>query len=793
MVVNTYLSIVALKPDHPAALAALAARYEAQGRWTDLIQILTRQADAAADSAQRLALHRRVAALWAEKLGKHQNAVASLEKILETDPSDLETCERLKELYTRSRSWKALLEVYQERVPARPGREAARPPGRDGAAGVGAAQRDARGDPPLEPGAGDLRARPRDAGRPGQPVRARAALAGADRDPRSPAPERRRRSGRRAAAAGTPGDAAVREAGRRTRGRRGVPPHPGAAADPRARRARAARDLRAVGRLQRARGAVRRAGGVRRSVRSADGAGRSHRRHDGAHPHARAGRDPVAGEAESARARAQGLRTDPGDRPAEPQGGDGADPALPDGAEVAASAGDLRGAGRPRARRAGGRSRPVDRRAAAASEGSAADLRAAAGLEVAGLSVVRARLRAGADRPRGDRRPRAAGGRSRRVGRAGDAVRRAARGRGAGWRDRRRAAVAVAPIAARRHGPPVPPAGGAAVRRADPQRVGGTRRRGRGGARADPDPDQVVARPGQAAARARRSHDRRHRAREDAVPHRPVRGGEGRRSRGGGTDPGIDHRDRAGDWRQGDQRAGGPRPDAGARGAAGLGRPGRRAAPRDRQRSARRARRAADAHRADSRDAHQGRERDLRHLPQRRRGESSERRRGRRPRAPADGRPRPRRRDLAPGAAVLRAHRQRRAHGGRARDAAAGDPRSRGAPRAAREAARALRRPAEEQRVGLRDGAEAVRGRSRRSRQPRSADPLRRRDPGHRRPDRADARRRQRRRRSRRCAAICSRRSPSCTSSAWAAPATPRRSTPRSWRSSRCIRARSSR
>ena len=117
MVVNTYLSIVALKPDHPQALAALAARYEAQGRWTDLIQILTRQAEAATDTAQRLALHRRVATLWAEKLGKHQNAVASLEKILETDPSDLETCERLKELYTRSRSWKALLEVYKKEFP----------------------------------------------------------------------------------------------------------------------------------------------------------------------------------------------------------------------------------------------------------------------------------------------------------------------------------------------------------------------------------------------------------------------------------------------------------------------------------------------------------------------------------------------------------------------------------------------------------------------------------------------------------------------------------------------------
>src|SRR5205085_6011252 len=45
MVVNTYLAILGLKPDHPEALSALAARYEAQGRFGDLVQILTRQAE----------------------------------------------------------------------------------------------------------------------------------------------------------------------------------------------------------------------------------------------------------------------------------------------------------------------------------------------------------------------------------------------------------------------------------------------------------------------------------------------------------------------------------------------------------------------------------------------------------------------------------------------------------------------------------------------------------------------------------------------------------------------------
>jgi tetratricopeptide (TPR) repeat protein len=117
MVVNTYLAILALKPDHPAALAALAARYEAQGRYGDLVLILTRQAESAGDAAARVALHRRIASLWADKLGKHGNAIASFEKIFEADPTDTETSGRLKDLYTKGRAWRPLIEVYRKELP----------------------------------------------------------------------------------------------------------------------------------------------------------------------------------------------------------------------------------------------------------------------------------------------------------------------------------------------------------------------------------------------------------------------------------------------------------------------------------------------------------------------------------------------------------------------------------------------------------------------------------------------------------------------------------------------------
>ncbi len=117
MVVNTYLNILALKPDHAAALSALANRYETQGRYADLVQILTRQAEVATDGAARVALHRRIAALWADKLGKHQNAVANFEKIFEADPTDSETATRLKDLYAKSRAWRPLIEVIRKQLP----------------------------------------------------------------------------------------------------------------------------------------------------------------------------------------------------------------------------------------------------------------------------------------------------------------------------------------------------------------------------------------------------------------------------------------------------------------------------------------------------------------------------------------------------------------------------------------------------------------------------------------------------------------------------------------------------
>jgi tetratricopeptide (TPR) repeat protein len=116
MVVATYQNILALKPDHPAALQALAEKYESLGRWNDLISVLTRRADATANPEERVTLLRRIASLWLEKFANANQATRPLEEILAASPDDAQAIAALRDIYTRRRSWKSLLELDRRDV-----------------------------------------------------------------------------------------------------------------------------------------------------------------------------------------------------------------------------------------------------------------------------------------------------------------------------------------------------------------------------------------------------------------------------------------------------------------------------------------------------------------------------------------------------------------------------------------------------------------------------------------------------------------------------------------------------
>ncbi len=112
MVINTYNAILKIDPDNRRATDELAAKFRALGRWNDLIAVLTRKSEAPdVPDDERVVMLREVADLWADRFGNFANAIKPLEKILELDPSDVDAVARLKDIYTRRRQWRALIDV----------------------------------------------------------------------------------------------------------------------------------------------------------------------------------------------------------------------------------------------------------------------------------------------------------------------------------------------------------------------------------------------------------------------------------------------------------------------------------------------------------------------------------------------------------------------------------------------------------------------------------------------------------------------------------------------------------
>ncbi|MFN3202425.1 MAG: hypothetical protein ACE366_28760 [Bradymonadia bacterium] len=115
MVVNTYNQILLLQPGNTEALDALESTFEKKRRWNDLIGVLSRRADLAAEVGEtdaQVALLRRIAQLWLDQFSNPQQAIVYLEALLAVKPRDEEAISSLIELYTRRKMWPKVYEAY---------------------------------------------------------------------------------------------------------------------------------------------------------------------------------------------------------------------------------------------------------------------------------------------------------------------------------------------------------------------------------------------------------------------------------------------------------------------------------------------------------------------------------------------------------------------------------------------------------------------------------------------------------------------------------------------------------
>ncbi|MDX2087534.1 MAG: tetratricopeptide repeat protein [Kofleriaceae bacterium] len=115
MVINTYNGILKIDPDNKRASDELATMFRSTGRWNDLIAVLTRKSESPnVPDDEKVAVLREIADLWSERFGNFANAVRPLERIVEIAPrSQLssDAVAKLKEIYTKRRQWRALIDV----------------------------------------------------------------------------------------------------------------------------------------------------------------------------------------------------------------------------------------------------------------------------------------------------------------------------------------------------------------------------------------------------------------------------------------------------------------------------------------------------------------------------------------------------------------------------------------------------------------------------------------------------------------------------------------------------------
>jgi len=124
MVINQYNAILKLDPDNQRAADELAAKFRTLGRWNDLIAVLTKKSEAAnVPDAERVTLLREVADLWSERFGNFANAIKPLERIAELSPSDVDAVSKLKEIYTKRRQWRQLIDLLGKEATTLAGEE----------------------------------------------------------------------------------------------------------------------------------------------------------------------------------------------------------------------------------------------------------------------------------------------------------------------------------------------------------------------------------------------------------------------------------------------------------------------------------------------------------------------------------------------------------------------------------------------------------------------------------------------------------------------------------------------
>ena len=115
---EAWTKLLDVGPDFEA-MDALEAIYRTDEKWTDVIGVKMRRAEALGEASEQIEELRGAAALWREQVGDPDGARAAHERILEIDAAHDEAFIELEKLHTAAARWEPLVELYLARLETR--------------------------------------------------------------------------------------------------------------------------------------------------------------------------------------------------------------------------------------------------------------------------------------------------------------------------------------------------------------------------------------------------------------------------------------------------------------------------------------------------------------------------------------------------------------------------------------------------------------------------------------------------------------------------------------------------
>lgn len=112
---DAWRKLLEVGPDFEA-MDALESIYRAEERWTDVIDVKMRRAEALGEPTEQIEELRSVATLWREQAAEPDGARAAYERILQIDPTHDEAFIELEKLHQSAGRWEPLVELYLARL-----------------------------------------------------------------------------------------------------------------------------------------------------------------------------------------------------------------------------------------------------------------------------------------------------------------------------------------------------------------------------------------------------------------------------------------------------------------------------------------------------------------------------------------------------------------------------------------------------------------------------------------------------------------------------------------------------